>query len=78
MHEGSVLPQGPSTPRDQSTGVLDGIEGICRRAGIARSDVRTIVHGTTIATNITIEHDGAEVGMLTTRGLRGGLFSLVP
>jgi N-methylhydantoinase A len=29
-----------------------------------------IVHGTTFATNITIEHNGAEVGMLTTRGFR--------
>ena len=29
-----------------------------------------IVHGTTIATNITIEHNGAEVGMLTSRNFR--------
>jgi len=28
------------------------------------------VHGTTVATNITIEHNGAEVGMLTTRNFR--------
>ena len=29
-----------------------------------------IVHGTTVATNITIEHTGAEVGMLTSRNFR--------
>ena len=29
-----------------------------------------IVHGTTVATNITIEHNGAEIGMLTSRNFR--------
>ena len=28
------------------------------------------MHGTTIATNITIEHNGSEGGMLTTEGFR--------
>lgn len=60
----------PSTPVDQSEGVLKGILEICEIAKIAPSDVRMIVHGTTVATNITIEHNGAEVGMLTTRGFR--------
>lgn len=60
----------PSTPADQSEGVLKGVLEICRIAGIPPSDVRMIVHGTTVATNITIEHNGAEVGMLTTRGFR--------
>lgn len=60
----------PSTPADQSEGVLKGVLEICRMAGIAPGDVRMIVHGTTVATNITIEHNGAEVGMLTTRGFR--------
>lgn len=60
----------PSTPRDQSIGVIEGIEGICRLAGIAKDKIAMIVHGTTVATNITIEHNGAEVGMLTTRGFR--------
>jgi len=60
----------PSTPADQSEGVLRGVLEICRMADIAPADVRMIVHGTTVATNITIEHNGAEVGMLTTRGFR--------
>ena len=33
-------------------------------------DVDYILHGTTVATNITIERDGATVGMLTTRNYR--------
>ena len=60
----------PSTPADQSIGVLDGIMEICKIAGVKPQDVELIVHGTTIATNITLEHSGSEVGMVTTRGFR--------
>jgi N-methylhydantoinase A len=60
----------PSTPKDQSIGVIQGVEQICKIAGIAREDVELIAHGTTVATNITIEHNGAEVGFLTTKGFR--------
>ncbi|HWJ73163.1 MAG TPA: hydantoinase/oxoprolinase family protein [Kaistia sp.] len=60
----------PSTPSDQSIGVVDGILAICRIAGLDPKQVRRVVHGTTVATNITIEKNGAEVGMLTTRGFR--------
>lgn len=60
----------PSTPHDQSVGVLRGVLEICELAGVHPRDVTMIVHGTTVATNITIEHNGADVGMLTTRGFR--------
>ncbi len=60
----------PSTPEDQSKGVLTGINEICRMGRVAPADVKMVVHGTTIATNITLEHNGADVGMLTTRGFR--------
>lgn len=59
-----------STPHDQSEGVLKGLNELCEIAGARPGDVELIVHGTTVATNITIEHDGAEVGMLTTRNFR--------
>ena len=59
-----------STPEDQSKGVLRGIKEICQAAQVDPADVKLIVHGTTVATNITLEHNGAEVGMLTTRGFR--------
>lgn len=59
-----------STPHDQSEGVLIGLIELCEMAGVAPSEVELIVHGTTIATNITIEHNGAEVGMITTRNYR--------
>ncbi len=60
----------PSTPQDQSLAVLQGIQEICTHADLAPSELDLIVHGTTVATNTVIEHSGAEVGMLTTRGYR--------
>ena len=60
----------PSTPEDQSLGVIRGVLEICAEAGVAPGAIEQIVHGTTIATNTVIEYSGAEVGMLTTRGFR--------
>ncbi|MDE0051379.1 MAG: hydantoinase/oxoprolinase family protein [Rhodospirillales bacterium] len=60
----------PSTPEDQSLGVIQGVLEICAEAGVAPGAIEQIVHGTTIATNTVIEYSGAEVGMLTTRGFR--------
>ena len=59
-----------STPEDQSIGVLKGLNELCEMAGTRPEAVELIVHGTTVATNITIEHRGAEVGMITTRNFR--------
>jgi N-methylhydantoinase A len=59
-----------STPQDQSEGVLKGLRELCAISKVRPDDVSLIVHGTTVATNITIEHNGAEVGMLTTRNFR--------
>ncbi len=67
---GVMVHKVPSTPEDQSIGVIRGINEICEMAGVALGDIEKIVHGTTIATNSVIEYDGAEVGMLTTRGFR--------
>ena len=44
----------PSTPHDQSEGVLKGLRELCDMAGVAPRDIDLIVHGTTVATNITI------------------------
>ncbi|MGD9919385.1 MAG: hydantoinase/oxoprolinase family protein [Paenirhodobacter sp.] len=60
----------PTTLKNQSIGVVEGVLEICRRAGIAPQAIETVVHGTTTATNITIEHNGSECGMLTTEGFR--------
>ena len=60
----------PSTPHDQSEGVVKGVLQVCQLAGVSPKDIDLLYHGTTVATNMVIERDGAEVGMLTTRGFR--------
>jgi N-methylhydantoinase A len=60
----------PSTPQDSSVGVLNGIEKICREAGIAPSDIAEVMHGTTVATNTVLTNSGALVGLVTTKGYR--------
>jgi N-methylhydantoinase A len=64
----------PSTPADQSIGVLAGLEALAARLGLSLADMlaRTerIVHGTTVSTNALIERKGARVALLTTEGHR--------
>ncbi|MEM1315623.1 MAG: hydantoinase/oxoprolinase family protein [Pseudomonadota bacterium] len=63
----------PSTPEDSSIGVLNGIEKICRDAGIAPSDIAEVMHGTTVATNTVLTSSGATVGLVTTKGYKDTL-----
>ena len=49
----------PSTPRDPSIGVLEGIRKIARQAKIDASELSLILHGTTVATNAVLEGKGA-------------------
>ena len=65
-----VVTKVPSTPHDQSEGVTSGVLQVCKIAGVEPGDVGVLFHGTTVATNMVIERNGAEVGMLTTRGFR--------
>jgi N-methylhydantoinase A len=60
----------PSTPADPAVGVLNGIEKICRLAGIAPAEITHIMHGTTVATNAVLEGKGATVGLITTAGFK--------
>lgn len=60
----------PSTPDDPARGPVEGIRELCGKAGVALSEVGSLLHGTTVATNIALTHSGAEVGLITTRGMR--------
>lgn len=60
----------PSTPEDQSKGVLTGINRICEVAGIDHGSIVQLLHGTTVATNAVLEGKGALVGLVTTEGYR--------
>src|SRR5438093_1218387 len=59
-----------TTPDDPSQGTVQGIRELAEGAGTAPSQLDQVFHGTTIATNIVIEHNGARVGMITTEGYR--------
>ncbi len=59
-----------TTPGDPSVAVLEGIEILLARAGVALADVELVAHGTTLVTNSVIERKGAVTGMLVTQGFR--------
>ncbi len=50
--------------------ILDGIAKVCALAGLSPSDITTIIHGTTLATNALIERRGATTALVTTKGFR--------
>ena len=70
----ATLAKAPTTPEDQSLGVLDGLRRAASAVGLALPDLlaRTgrMVHGTTVATNALLEGKGASVAMLVTEGHR--------
>jgi N-methylhydantoinase A/oxoprolinase/acetone carboxylase beta subunit len=60
----------PTTPDDPSRGTVQGIQELTAQAGESPAALDQVFHGTTIATNIVLEHNGARVGMITTEGYR--------
>jgi len=60
----------PSTPQDQSIGVLSGLERVCGKASISPKQIDHVMHGTTVATNTVLTGTGAKCGLVTTRGYR--------
>ncbi len=58
----------PSTPQDQSIGVLAGVREACVQVGITPNDLDLILHGSTVVTNLILESKGAKGGLLTTKG----------
>ena len=70
----TVFAKSPSTPDDQSIGVMAGLDELARRLNTTRAEMLAatdrLVHGTTVATNALLEHKGAKVALLTTEGHR--------
>jgi len=50
--------------------VIDGLQQVCAKSGIAPCDIGQIIHGTTLATNALIERRGAKTALITTEGFR--------
>lgn len=55
---------------DPSVGVIEGLEQLGARFGVDGSVIGHVLHGTTVATNAVLEHEGAVTGVLTTEGFR--------
>ena len=63
---GVLMAKVPSTPQDQSKGVMNSV-----RAGeIEAESVAAFAHGMTVATNALLERKGARTAIVTTEGFR--------
>ena len=69
-----LLDKTPTTPDDQSVGVMNGLAQVAEANGMSLDDFcaacDVVVHGTTTADNTMIEMDGAVTGLLVTEGHR--------
>src|SRR5437763_12755400 len=63
-----VTAKSPTTPRDQSEGVIAAIEAALREAGADAGDVERFVHGMTVATNAVLEGRTARTALFATEG----------
>jgi N-methylhydantoinase A len=70
----TTIAKAPTTPADQSEGVIAGLRLLGARLGMELEALLAattrIVHGTTVATNALLEGKGAKPGLLTTEGHR--------
>ena len=59
-----------SSTGDYSDAICTGLEKMVRAGEVVPSEVRRLVHATTVATNAVITGTGAKVGLITTEGFR--------
>src|SRR5215207_6377959 len=64
--EGVVTVKVPSTPADQSAGVLAAFAA----SGLDPALLEAFAHGTTVATNVLLERRGALTALIATEGFR--------
>ena len=65
---GVVTGKAPSTPGDQSEGVMAAIDEALGAAGAQAGDVDRLVHGMTVGTNALLEGDTARTALVATEG----------
>src|SRR3954471_3564865 len=58
----------PSTPEDQSRGVIAAVDEVLGRAGAGPAEVEGFTHGMTVGTNALLEERGARTALVATRG----------
>jgi N-methylhydantoinase A len=63
-----ITAKAPTTPEDQSEGVLAAVRAVLKRAGADVSAVAEFSHGMTVATNALLEGRGARTAFIATEG----------
>ena len=72
-----IVAKAHTTPQDFTRGTIECLSRLAAQAGLnlktLLAQTATIVHGTTMATNIIATHTGAKLGTITTKGYRDRL-----
>ncbi len=58
----------PTTPGDETAGVMRAIDAVLERAGAAAGEVEVFAHGMTVGTNALLEERGARTALVATAG----------
>ena len=58
----------PTTPREESAGVMRAVEAVLARAGASAAEVESFAHGMTVGTNALLEERGAPTALIATEG----------
>lgn len=66
--EGFVTGKSPTTPDDQSLGVMAAVDEALSGAGVGPSDLERLVHGMTVGTNALLEGRTARTALVATEG----------
>src|SRR4029453_12140215 len=69
--DGTIHTQKISSSVDNyARAIVEGLGEVMRESGIDAASLTEIRHGTTVASNAILEHKGARVGLITTKGFR--------
>ena len=70
LFDGSALhtAKAPTTPGDQSRGVLAAVDAALERAGARADQIEVFAHGMTVGTNALLEQRGARTALVATDG----------
>ena len=69
--DGTIHTKKISSSVDNYAGaIVQGLDELFAETGLAGGAIEEIRHGTTVASNAILEHKGAKVGLITTKGFR--------
>ncbi len=60
----------PTTPADPLKGILHGIDRILGESRSSLSELDELIYGTTLVTNMLVQHQAVKTALVTTRGFR--------